>query len=386
MQVKTVAFYCQTNSLKDCGRWTLRFAEKYLNAHVEIVGRPISSSTIQRILKKQNLKPHLSKYYLHITDPNFFPKMEKIISLYLNQPEYLFSFDECPGIQILQRIAPDIKSEYDNKRLEEFEYSRNGTIDVFAFFRISSGEVFAECKSDHKKDTLAMVFENHLKTLPSEEPLHYVMDNLASHSCYLICQLVAKYSNIECPSKVKLATASARREWLQQENKRIIFHYTPFHGSWLNLVEIWFGILNQKCLKESYKSPDAFRDNIFSFLETWNTLLLHPFKWKYTGEGLHLKTIDKFIAMLESGLEKMTIQFITKQFLLMTNIFENYFEKVGKEPFSHLNKLIAEKYELLLQIINNEKGPQVKEKANNALKNLRDVLRECDHEIIENRA
>ena len=56
IQVKTVAFYCQTNSLKDCGRWTLRFAEKYLNANLEIIGQQISGSTIQRILKKQNLK------------------------------------------------------------------------------------------------------------------------------------------------------------------------------------------------------------------------------------------------------------------------------------------------------------------------------------------
>ncbi|MCP3679992.1 MAG: helix-turn-helix domain-containing protein, partial [Gammaproteobacteria bacterium] len=147
--LKTIAFYCQTTPLPDCGRWTLRWAEKRLKEDLNPIGQPISRATIQRILKNHTLKPHLSKYFLQITDPDFFPKMQHIISLYMNKPEYLFCFDECPGIQVLQRLAPHLQTETMQKRLEEFEYIRNGTIDVFAFLRVKSGKIFAECRADH---------------------------------------------------------------------------------------------------------------------------------------------------------------------------------------------------------------------------------------------
>ncbi len=201
IETRLIAFYCQTKPMTDSGRWTLRFAEKELAENSTHVGFAISRSTIQCILKRHNLRPHLIKYFLHITDPDFFKKMENLIKLYNNQPEYLFSFDECPGIQVLQRLAPNLQTEEMKKWLEEFEYIRNGTIDVFAFLRVKSGKIFAKCRSDHTKKTLIEVFEKHLKTLPTDVPIHYVMDNLASHSCYELCKLVAKYSIINCPDK-----------------------------------------------------------------------------------------------------------------------------------------------------------------------------------------
>ena len=86
------------------------------------------------------------------------------------------------------------------------------------------------------------------KHLPENKVIHYTMDNIASHASYALCRLVAKYSKIICPPEKELDSMPKRREWLQSEKKRIVFHYTPFHGSWLNMVEIWFGILNHKCL------------------------------------------------------------------------------------------------------------------------------------------
>ena len=105
IQLKLIAFYCQTTPLPGCGRWTLKWAEKRLEKCSNPVGMQLSHSTIGRILKKHNLKPHLSNYFLHITDPDFFLKMPKILKLYMNRPEHLYSLDECPGIQILRRLA-----------------------------------------------------------------------------------------------------------------------------------------------------------------------------------------------------------------------------------------------------------------------------------------
>jgi transposase len=101
VQLKTISFYCQANPLPGLSHFSLRDAAKYLDQHKEILGYTVSYSTIYRFLKSHSLRPHLNKYFLSITDPDFFPKMQHIVDLYLNQPEYLFSYDECPGIQAL---------------------------------------------------------------------------------------------------------------------------------------------------------------------------------------------------------------------------------------------------------------------------------------------
>jgi hypothetical protein len=62
LQFKLIAFYCQTTPLPGCGRWTLRWAEKHLPDNLKITGKPISHSTIGRILNKHCLKPHLTNY------------------------------------------------------------------------------------------------------------------------------------------------------------------------------------------------------------------------------------------------------------------------------------------------------------------------------------
>jgi putative transposase len=281
---------------------------------------------------------------LHISDPGFFPKMAHLISLYNNPPKNLYCFDECPGIQILQRLVPDLQTEQMKLRIEEFEYIRHGTTDVFALFDVNTGKIMAECRKDHTKETLIKVFENYLECAPKDQQLDYIMDNLNSHCCYELCQLVAKYCNIKCPSEKELNTMSERRKWLSQENKRIIFHYTPYHGSWLNQVEYWFGMLNAKCLHETYHSPQAMHQAIKSFVILWNEILAEPFKWNYSGEGLHEKVVKRFIAMLNNTI-KIDNRMIVKQLKLHVNIVKDYWELVDINLWHHLfEKFIEQKY------------------------------------------
>jgi len=170
-----------------------------------------------------------------------------------------------------------------------------------------------------------------------------------------------------------------RREWLQSENKRIIFHYTPFHGSWLNMVEIWFGILNQKCLKESmYNAID-------DFINEWNTLLAHPFKWNYDGSGLCQKVVQRFLRMLENSTEKMNVTFMTKQLFLMTNMIKTCWDKVELEIWLKLDNAIAAKVEQMKEIISKDNGSKKKKKAGNALIEFIDTLRlriDCTHKKV----
>lgn len=96
VQLSLIDFYWQTFPLPGCSRWTIRWAERHLMAHPYVLGISISRSGIHRILRKHNLKPHLTKYFLQITDPDFFPKMEHLLYLYSHPPERLFFLTNVP--------------------------------------------------------------------------------------------------------------------------------------------------------------------------------------------------------------------------------------------------------------------------------------------------
>ena len=88
--------------------------------------------------------------------------------------------------------------------------------------------------------------------------LFCVAPNLSNHSCHNFCRVVAEIYSIDYSEK-ELKTKKDRQQWLQKQNKRIVFHFTPKHGSWQNMVEIWFGIMGQKCLKyNSFKTVDEW--------------------------------------------------------------------------------------------------------------------------------
>jgi transposase len=375
-KLRLVAFYCQTQPLPGCGRWTLRWAASRLKAEPERVGASPSKSTVHRILQSNRLKPHQSRYFLHITDPDFFPKMEHLIGLYRNPPRNLFFFDECPGIQILKRLTPDLHSHTMRKRLEEFEYIRNGTLDVFAFLNQANGTVYLECHGDHKTDTLLEVFRRHVVQCPPTEPLHDVMDNLSSHRAYPFCQRVAELSAIECPSEQALSTQAERMQWLAREDKRIVIHFTPYHGSWLNLVEIWFGILAGKVLSESFGSPDQIKTALEAFMADWNTLLAHPFQWSYDGKGLHEKAVQRFTTMLRRSPATMDIRVLTKQLMLLTNLLRDYFSEVSKECWKRFAVALSSQSQTIAELIQREEGPLRKKKAQQAAANLTAALQE----------
>ena len=337
MRLKTIAFHCQRSPLPGTNRWSLRWAETFLNQHPDRIGRTISRSTIQRILAKHSLRPHLHKYFLAITDPDFFPKMDHLISVYLNPPEYLFCYDECTGLQAKSRLAPDLQPEANQPGKREFEYARHGTTDLLAFLNVGTGHVFGRCTLNHKTETLSAVFREHVNALPAGATLHYIMDNLSTHFNDAFCHTVADLSSVPYTS---LKTGAQRRQWLQSEEKRIVIHFTPFHGSWLNLVEIWFGILNQRGLRhQDFLSVPAEQEAILAFIDTWNQWFAHPFTWTYTGVGLQEKAIARFNKLLLIESRQMEIKFLSKQLLLMKNIATAYPEKTQTPEWGKLNEL-----------------------------------------------
>jgi len=376
VRLRIVAFYCQTRPLPGGGRWTLRWAERRLKADNTAVGAAPGKSTLHRILQSNRLKPHQSRYFLHITDPDFFPKMEHLVGLYRNPPANLIFFDECPGIQILKRLTPDLQTEGMRKRLEEFEYIRHGTLDVLAFLHHADGKVHLECRADHKTDTFLEVFRRHADRFAQTEPLHYVMDNLSSHRGYPFCRLVAELSGIECPPAQTLCSQAKRVEWLGREDKRVVVHYTPFHGSWLNWIEFWFGIMGRKVLGESFGSSDELKAALEAFAADWNTLLAHPFQWSYDGSGLHEKAVRRFTKMLGGSAAQMELRILTKQMMLLTNLLRDYFSEVSRESWEQFSSTLCAQSESLAELIQSEEGPVRKLKAQQAFNNLTAALRD----------
>jgi len=376
-RTKVVAFYCQTKPLPGCGRWTLRWAQRYLETFQDTINAAPSKSTIQRILGEKWLKPHRTRYFLHITDPDFFPKMEHLLFLFSNPPENLFFFDECPGIQLLKRLAPALQTEEMKARLEEFEYVRNGTMDVFAFLDNATGKVYAECHGDHKGPTFFDVFKRHVHLFHDTMKLHYVMDNLSTHRNYDFCKAVATLSGCKCPTEKELDSLDKRVEWLKSDKKRIVIHFTPYHGSWLNAVEIWFRILNRAVLNESFGLPEEFKAAFDSFLEQWNSLFAHPFQWNYDGQGLHEKAVKRLTTMLSEFSEAFEIRFLTKSLQLMTNLLNNYFSKVPDATWRQLARAAISQRQNMEVLIESEEGPIRKKNAHKALETFMQTLTRC---------
>jgi hypothetical protein len=158
---RLLAFYCQHNPLPGCSRWSIRWAEVYFQNHPEILQYPISRSSIHRLLNFNALKPYRNKYFLQICDPNFFPKMEKIIKVYNSFYQYLFCLDECTGLQALERIAPRLPAQGNYPEYLEPEYVRHGTVSILSILQVSTGLVFTECIPDHTSSTLISSVKNH---------------------------------------------------------------------------------------------------------------------------------------------------------------------------------------------------------------------------------
>ena len=372
VRLKTVAFYCQVSPLPGCHSWSLRWAETYLKKHTHILDGSIGRSTIHRILKEQALRPHQNRYFLSITDPDFFPKMDHLIDVYLHPPNYLFNFDECTGLQANSFLCPALPAEPGQPGREEFEYARHGTTDLMAFLNPKTGEIFGRCHSNHNRHTLIEFFKEHVCAQPADVPFHYIMDNLNTHFHTDLCQCIADLC--EVPYK-PLKTGQERRQWLQSDEKRIVIHFTPFHGSWLNMIEIWFGILSQKCLKhQSFTSISHLQESIMQFIDTWNTAYAHPFTWKYTGEGLHEKAISRFNTLLLLETQQMDIQFLTKQLLLMYNISNTYHKEHTKE-WRQFCELLNSKRNYIISIINSDSNEKRIRKAHQALNQLTALMK-----------
>lgn len=215
--------------------------------------------------------------------------MQDVIGVYLAAPKWAgrgiaaFSVDEKTSIQALERKFPDRPMVRGIPQLREFEYIRHGTLCLTGRFNIATGEVGGLITPDRPAPVFARFLDETLESVPDAEEIHIVADNLNTHWHHDACRVVAEASDVAYDPK-KHKNGKLRRAFLTSPDKRVVFHFTPKHASWLNQIEIWFGVLCRKLLRrESFTSLEELEAAILRFIEYYNRHLAHPYRWTYTG-------------------------------------------------------------------------------------------------------
>jgi len=192
------------------------------------------------------------------------------------------------GVQALERKYPDKLPLPGKYAKMEFEYIRHGTTSLIGFFNVALGTLYPPYLNQTRtEEDFCKAVRSVIETDPDGEWV-FVCDGLTTHKSETLVKLVAEACNLNTPLGIKgkcgiLQNKHTREEFLHDRAHRIRFVYTPKHSSWMNQIEIWFGMINRKLLKRSsYSSVEELKESIKRFIEQYN-LTAHPFKWTYKG-------------------------------------------------------------------------------------------------------
>jgi len=245
--------------------WTYEaLLQQFRRRHPDV---EIGRTSIVRVLLDADIRVHRMKYWCHSKDVRFREKVADICPLYLSPPpgSTVICVDEKPGIQALGRPFPVKPPAPGEPGRIDSNYVRNGTHKLLAAFNPHDGELFGQMRETCTAKDLVEFMEACAEHWPHGD-IHVVWDNLNIH--------------FDGPDK----------RWTrfnERHGGRFHFHYTPIHASWMNQVELWFGILQRRVLK--YGVFDSLADvdeAVLQFINHWNECEKHPFRWTFKGYPL----------------------------------------------------------------------------------------------------
>jgi DDE superfamily endonuclease len=261
--------------------------------------RDMSRSTIQRILSEAELRPHKSRYWLTSHDADFEAKVLDVCKLYLDAPvlyrrgELVICVDEKTGIQALERARPTRfgKPGYDERR--DYEYLRHGTRCLTASRVVATGQVFGAVTERRGRWDFVRHIRDVAESFPKATRFHWVIDNLNTHWTFELCRYLGRLSGV-WEERPPLRTGAQRRAFLTDPSHKHVIHFTPKHGSWMNQIEIWFGLLSRQLLRRGeFRSTAELTERIHQFIAYYNNHLAYPYEWTFTGKPMVSKAKSK---------------------------------------------------------------------------------------------
>lgn len=215
-----------------------------------------SAHAVWRVLRKEGICLQRQRSWCVSTDKEFAAKAADIVGLYLNPPEkaLVISVDEKPSIQALERATGYVETD-SGKLVRGFQstYKRHGTLNLFAALQVATGHVQTNVTTLKRREEFLLFMDQVVAESPADAQLHVILDNYCTHK--------------KCDA------------WLAA-HPNVHFHFAPTSASWLNQVEIWFGILSRKALRgASFKNVAELRQAIEAFIAAYNPKA-KPFKWR----------------------------------------------------------------------------------------------------------
>jgi len=274
---------CQ--SPKDLGYahqvWTYSLLRKHIRKQCHQAGydtlSKIDKGVLNKILSHGNIKPHKVSYYLEKRDPEFEGKMANVLQVYkeielINEKQgdqgrqiTTISYDEKPGIQAIKNIAPQLQP-VPNKHStlkRDHEYKRLGTVSLLAGIDLHTGKIIPLVRDRHRSKEFIEFLEEVDKQYPKEWKIRIILDNHSAHV-----------------SKETMA-------WLLTKPRRFEFIFTPKHGSWLNLIEMFFSKMARSFLRHiRVESKEELLERIYKGIDLLNEEPV-VFRWKYKMEEVN---------------------------------------------------------------------------------------------------
>jgi transposase len=215
----------------------------------------VGDATVARCWRRFGLQPWRRETFKFSTDPELEAKVRDVIGLYLDPPQkaVVLCVDEKSQIQALDRTAPILPLRPGLPEKATHDYVRHGTTTLFAALEVATGRVTDACYDRHRHEEFLDFLKKVARAYPRRE-LHVVLDNYQTH----------KHPDVET--------------WLGK-HPRIILHFTPTSGSWLNMVEVFFGIITRQAIRRgTFGSVKDLIGAIRRFIDGWNDRC-HPFVW-----------------------------------------------------------------------------------------------------------
>lgn len=215
-----------------------------------------SVHAVWRVLRQQGICLQRQRSGCVSTDKEFAAQAADIVGLYLDPPEkaLVICVDEKPSIPALERQTGYVETDSRKiVRAYKSTYKRHGTLNLFAALQVATGQVQTAFSQLKRREQFLQFMDQVVAETAAAQELHVILDNYGTHK--------------KCDG------------WLAA-HPNVHFHFTPTSASWLNQVEIWFGILSRKALRGlSTRSTNELRQAIKAFIAAYAPNA-RPFKWR----------------------------------------------------------------------------------------------------------